>query len=413
MINVKLGGKTILLNNYGKINPESIDDYINNNGYNALKKALNLKPEEIVEEVKKANLRGRGGAGFPTGVKWGFTARLEGEKYIVCNADEGEPGTVKDRIIMENDPHKLIEGMIISAYAIGAQKGYIYVRGEYEKSIKLLNKAIKDAKDRGFLGKNILGSKFDFELEVKKGAGAYVCGEETSLINSIEGKRGYPRIKPPFPGISGLWEKPTVVNNVETLSNISAIIENGAEWFKGFGTEESSGTRIFILSGDINNPCVIEEEMGITLKDLIDKYGKGVKGNFKAAQVGGAAGYFFGKDMLDVPLSYEGVAQKNKALGSGAVLVINDKRDIKPLLNNILEFFEHESCGQCFPCRLGTKMLTNLMKKVNDNRNADGHYQKMLELSVAMKEASLCALGQSPFMPISSAYEYFKDEIIG
>jgi len=404
--------EAIVLKNLGVIDPESIDAYIGVNGYAALKKVLSgMKSNDVVDEIKKSGLRGRGGAGFPTGLKWDFTAILEGEKYIVCNADEGEPGTYKDRYIMEGDPHKLIEGMIIAGYAIGAVKGYIYIRGEYNLSIKRVKKAIEDAKKKGFLGENILNSGFSFTLEVKRGAGAYVCGEETSLINSIESKRGYPRIKPPFPGVEGLWQKPTVVNNVETLANVAPIILNGANWFKGFGTTDSPGTKIFMVFGDVNKPGIVEAEMGTSMKKIIEESAGGVKGEFKAALIGGAAGSFVTSDMMDIPLDYKSLIGKGAVLGSGAILVINKEKDMKGILKNIIEFFEHESCGQCFPCRLGCKMLDELMGKCINGEDQKENFEKMRQLSLAMKESSLCALGQSPYMPIESAYKYFKSEL--
>ncbi|MDD5092269.1 MAG: NADH-quinone oxidoreductase subunit NuoF [Candidatus Wallbacteria bacterium] len=406
--------KRIVLVNAGVINPESIASCTAAGGYQALRKALReLKPADVTEEVKKSGLRGRGGAGFPTGLKWSFTAPLDGEKYIVCNADEGEPGTFKDRLIMEGDPHKLVEGMTIAGYAIGAGSGFVYIRGEYGLSIRRMNQAVEDARREGFLGKNIMGSGFDFDICVRSGAGAYVCGEETSLINSLEGGRGYPRIKPPFPGVRGLWGRPTVVNNVETIANVPAIIENGAAWFRSFGTEKSSGTKIFCISGAVANPGSVEAGMGITLRELIYTHSGGMKdgAGFKAALIGGAAGCFVSGDMMDVRMDFEHLAECGAVLGSGAVMVISDRQNIGLVLKKVLEFFRHESCGQCMPCRIGCRMLNVLMDKCLQGKQAKENFGRMMELAEAMKDSSFCALGQSPVMPVKSAHRYFADEI--
>ena len=404
----------VVLANSGLIDPESIDEYIAVNGYEALGKALTAhKPEEIIDMVKTSGLRGRGGAGFPTGLKWSFTAPLKNTpKYIVCNADEGEPGTFKDRLIMEGDPHKLIEGMAIAAYAIGAEKGFIYIRGEYALSISRTQKAIEDARAYGLLGKNIFGTSFSFDLEIKKGAGAYVCGEETALINSLEGGRGNPRVKPPFPGVKGLWQQPTVVNNVETLSNIPSIILNGPDWFKSIGTEKSAGTKVYTILGHVNNPGLIEVEMGTTLRDIIYKYAGGVKGGkFKCALVGGAAGAFLNEEMLDVRMDYDHLGEYKAVLGSGAILVMNEESCIVDMLRNILFFFKHESCGKCSPCRIGTAQLYSLADKIYSGKGSDEDLEQMLTLSEAMSTTALCALGQSPYLVIHTAVRFFQDEI--
>ncbi len=407
--------RRIVLANSGLIDPENIDEYIAVNGYEALGKALTEhKPSEIVDMVKASGLRGRGGAGFPTGLKWSFTAPLEDKpKYIVCNADEGEPGTFKDRLIMEGDPHKLIEGMAIAAYAIGAEMGYIYIRGEYGLSISRTQKAIEDAREYGLLGKDIFGSGFNFDIEIKKGAGAYVCGEETALINSLEGGRGNPRVKPPFPGVKGLWQKPTVVNNVETLSNITSIILNGPEWYKSIGTEKSSGTKVYTILGHVNNPGLVEVEMGTPLRDIIYKYAGGVKGGrFKCALVGGAAGAFLDEEMLDVKMDYDNLGEYKAVLGSGAILVMNDSSCIVDMLRNILFFFKHESCGKCSPCRIGTTQLYAMADRIYHGEGSQEDWEKMLSVSEAMSTTALCALGQSPYLVIHTAAKYFEDEVL-
>ena len=406
----------IVLENVGNIDPMKTEDYISHGGYRALRKALTeLKPEEVIDEVKNSNLRGRGGAGFPTGLKWSFTAPIEEEKYVLCNADEGEPGTFKDRLLMEGDPHKLIEGMIITGYAIGAKKGFIYIRGEYKNSIDTVKHAVEEAREKGYLGENIQGSGFNFDIDVMMGAGAYVCGEETALIESLEGKRGNPRIKPPFPGTSGIWNKPTVVNNVETLGNIPAIIANGANWFKSIGPEKSPGTKVFSILGQVNNPGAVEAPMGITLRELIYDYGKGIKDNkkFKAALVGGAAGVFLPESMLDIKMDYDTLKENDAVLGSGAVLVMNENADIFDMLINVMEFFKHESCGQCSPCRIGNPMILKILGQIKSGKGSKEHnWNVILKTAEAMKETSLCALGQSAIMPLSSAYKHFNNELM-
>ena len=404
----------VVLSNSGIIDPENIEEYIAVEGYEAFATAVTeKKPEEIVEIVKESGLRGRGGAGFPTGLKWSFTAPLENKpKYIVCNADEGEPGTFKDRLIMEGDPHKLLECMVIAAYAIGAEKGYIYIRGEYKLSIERTQKAIEDARKYGLLGEDIFGSGFDFDIEIRIGAGAYVCGEETALINSLEGGRGNPRVKPPFPGQKGLWQQPTVVNNVETLSNVPSIILNGADWFKEMGTEKSTGTKVYTILGHVNNPGLIEVEMGTPLKEIIYKYAGGVSGEFKCALVGGAAGAFLGKDMLDVKMDYDHLGKYMAVLGSGAILVMNQEACVVDMLKNVMEFFRHESCGKCTPCRVGNVHLCNMLDEISGGKGKSEYIDKMLSLSKSMQQSSLCALGQSPYLVIESAIKNFEDEIL-
>ncbi len=408
--------KRVVLENVGVIDPENIDDYIAAGGYEALEEVLtSMKPEDVIEEIKKSGLRGRGGAGFPTGIKWESARKAPGdEKFVICNADEGEPGTFKDRLILEGDPHKLIEGMIIAGYAIGAEKGYIYVRGEYELSIRRLQKAIQDAYNYNILGKNILGTNVNFDLEIKKGAGAYVCGEETALIESLEGKRGQPRNKPPYPVTHGLWMKPTVVNNVETLANVPPIIKNGADWYRTMGTEKCPGTKVFTILGHVVYPGLVEVEMGTPLRDIIFNYGGGIKDGkkFKAALVGGAAGVFLPESLLSVKMDFDNLREYKAVLGSGAILVMNEDTCMVDMLFSIIRFFKHESCGQCAPCRIGTYELYALINKVRAGEAEIGDLDKMVSLSEAMYKSSFCPLGQSLIMPVKSAIENFREEFV-
>ncbi|MBN1234359.1 MAG: NADH-quinone oxidoreductase subunit NuoF [Candidatus Coatesbacteria bacterium] len=405
----------IVLKNVGRIDPENIQEYIAADGYEGLGKALSIQPKEVIDLIKASNLKGRGGAGFPTGLKWSFTASAKGDqKYVICNADEGEPGTFKDRLIMEGDPHKVLEGMAICGYAVGATIGIIYIRGEYALSIKNIKKAIADAKKLGLLGKNIFGSGFDFDVRVNLGAGAYVCGEETALIESIEGHRGNPRKKPPFPANAGLWQKPTNVNNVETFANIGPILLNGADWFKNFGTKDSAGTKVYTLLGHINTPGLIEVPMGITLRQIISDFGGGMLGGkkFKLAQIGGTAGGILGPDLLDVPLCYENMAEYSLVLGSGAILVMDETTDTRAILTCFLKFFKHESCGQCVPCRLGSKKMLDLSRGLENGTGKKEDLDLIIEIADSMFKASLCPLGQSPILPIKGMVKYFKDELL-
>ena len=399
----------ILLANIGKYtDPASIAEYEKVGGYTALKKALTMNPHEVVEEVKKSGLRGRGGAGFPTGLKWSFTAPLEGEKYILCNADEGEPGTFKDRIIMEGDPHKLIEGIIIAGFAVGAQKAYIYIRGEYYTSIDKINRALKETRGKGYLGENIAGSGFSFDIQVRTGAGSYVCGEETAMISSLEGKRGNPRIRPPYPGTEGLWKKPSIVNNVETLANVPFIIEKGADQYRQIGTEKSTGTKIFAVSGKVEKPGCYELPMTVTLRELLYEHADGIKDGkkFKAVLMGGAAaGAFLGEDKLDVQLNFEDLAANNAVLGSGAVLVLDEDVRILDVLTNIMEFFVHESCGFCTPCRVGNKRILEIITNLQKGKESRKDYEKILDIATLMNKTSFCPLGQSPILPLSTALQ--------
>lgn len=408
--------KRITLKNLGKINPESIDDYIGVGGYKALESAVNRHHVEIIDEMLNSSLRGRGGAGFSAGLKEKFTSesciRCE-QKYLICNADEGEPGTFKDRIIMENDPHLLLEGMLIAAYSIGASKAYIYIRGEYYRSIELVKKAINAASEKGFIGNNIFGSGFSVDVEVRLGAGSYLCGEELTLLESLEGKRGYPRIKPPFPAEKGLFGYPTLVNNVETLATVPTIVGKGAEWYCKLGTTESPGTKIFTISGDVVNPGFFEVEMGTTLRQLIYDLAGGMKDDkkLKAILLGGAAGTFVDKSVLDIPTGFDSLKEKGAVLGSGAIMVLGKDKSVPDVTRSILEFFKHESCGKCVPCRVGTDRLARMINEI-----IAGTYKGESGLDDMIKEAefiagtSLCPLGQSPILPLRSLKRYFDDQ---
>ncbi len=404
----------IVLKNAGKIDPENIEDYLKAGGYEGLRKALSMPPAEVIDELLEAGLRGRGGAGFSTGMKQRFTS--EGclrcpQRYVVVNADEGEPGTFKDRVIMEQDPHLYLEGTIIAAWAIQATKGYIYIRGEYTDSIKKTKKAIEDAYDRGYLGKHIMGTEFSFDVEIRLGAGSYLCGEELTMLESLEGKRGTPRIKPPFPAEKGLFDMPTLVNNVETLANAPLILSRGKAWYQSIGTERSHGTKIFTISGQVNKPGCYELPMGTTLEQLIELAGGMRDGRpFKAALLGGAAGTFVDGSMLKERMTYDNLKEKGATLGSGAVIVLAEEDSVEQILHNCLRFFRHESCGKCVPCRTGTTMLVKrseqLLKGDADSKTL---VRQMLQESELMAATSLCPLGQSPILPMKSAARYFLE----
>lgn len=405
----------VTLRNLGKINPLSIDDYIAAGGYEALAKTLSGSRSQVIDDVLSSRLRGRGGAGFSTGLKKKFTSESRnnsGQKYLICNADEGEPGTFKDRIIMENDPHLLLEGMIIAAYGIGAQMSYVYIRGEYHESIDKVQKAIEAARKKGFIGKNILGSDFSFEVEVRIGAGSYLCGEELTLLESLEGNRGYPRIKPPFPAEKGLFGMPTLVNNVETLATIPSIISNGPDWYSKLGTPESAGTKIFTISGDVVNPGFFEVEMGTTLRQLVFELAGGIKngGKLKAILIGGAAGTFVDETVLDTPTGFDSLKEKGAVLGSGAVMVFSMDKSIPIVTKSVLDFFKHESCGKCVPCRIGTDRLSRMMSEYVRGEYKGGNLlDDMLAEADYMAKTSLCPLGQSPVMPLRSLKRYFSN----
>ena len=395
----------IVLRNMGKIDPLKIEDYIAAGGYKSLEKARSMEQEALIEEVKKSGLRGRGGAGFNCGMKWSFSYKVQSEqKYVVCNADEGEPGTYKDRIIMENDPHSVLEGMAICGYAIGADKGYIYCRGEYPYVVEMLNQAIAQAKEKGVLA--------GFDIEVRMGAGAYVCGEESALIESIEGNRGEPRFKPPFPPVIGLWQKPTIVNNVETFANIPVILEKGADWYKAIGAERYPGTKVLTLTGDVNNRTVYEVPTDTTIRQVIYDLGGGIKDDkkFKAVQIGGTSGGFIPESMLDTPIDFDSMTAIGAVLGSGAVFVMDESRDIVNVVARIAGFFEHESCGKCSPCREGTKRMHELMEKM-DAGQGDGTDLSLLErLGTVMTKACLCGLGQAAPAPVLTTLKNFPGE---
>lgn len=404
----------IALKNTGVIDPNNIKDYIENDGYKALKKVLKeMTPKEVIKVVKDSKLRGRGGAGFPTGLKWEFTYKADGnEKFVVCNADEGDPGAFMDRSILEGDPHSVIEAMTIAGYAIGASKGYVYVRAEYPLAVKNLTKAINDARDNNYLGKNIFGSDFDFDIEKRVGAGAFVCGEETALIASIEGKRGYPRPKPPFPANSGLWGEPTLINNVETYANIPQIIINGSEWFTQFGTEESKGTKVFAVAGDVKNTGLVEVPFGTTLREIIFDIAGGIPDNkdFKAAQIGGPSGGTIPAEYLDMKIDYESLKEIGAIVGSGGLVIMDEDNCMVDVARFFLDFTQDESCGKCVPCRVGTKRMLDILERITTGEGEDGDIEKLIDLGNTIKETSLCGLGQTAPNPVLSTIEFFREE---
>ncbi|MFH1857152.1 MAG: NADH-quinone oxidoreductase subunit NuoF [Candidatus Omnitrophota bacterium] len=404
----------IALRNCGIIDPESIDDYLALRGYEALAKVLtDMKPVEVVEEVKKSGLRGRGGAGFPTGIKWEITRKAGGkEKYVICNADEGDPGAFMDRSAIEGDPHTVLEGIIIGGYAIGAEKGIIYIRAEYPLAIKRLEKAIADARKHGLLGKNILSSGFSFDVEIRLGAGAFVCGEETALIHSIEGSRGMPRPRPPYPSIVGLFDKPTLINNVETWANIPVIILDGASWFSSVGTEKSKGTKVFALAGKVKNTGLVEVPMGTTLRQIIFDIGGGIPGDkkFKAVQTGGPSGGCLPEQYLDTQIDYESLAKAGSIMGSGGMIVIDEETCMVKIAKFFLEFTQNESCGKCTPCREGTKRMLEILTRITEGKGEEGDIEKLQRLGNMIKKASLCGLGQSAPNPVLSTIKNFREE---
>ncbi len=404
----------ILLKQCGQIDPEDINAYINIEGYKGAKKALSQKPSRVIEEIKASGLRGRGGAGFPTGVKWEFCSRSkEKTRYIICNADEGDPGAFMDRSIIEGNPHAVIEGMIIGGYAIGAEQGYIYIRAEYPLAIERLKIAIKEATKKGFIGKNIFKSKFNFNIRIKEGAGAFICGEETALIASIEGKRGMPRAKPPFPANKGLHGKPTVINNVETLANLASIITKGASWFSSIGSEKSKGTKVFALTGNIKNTGLIEVPMGISLKEIIYDIGGGMEKknrSLKAVQTGGPSGGCIPASHIDMPVDYESLAGIGSMMGSGGMVVLDNTTCMVDIAKFFLSFTENESCGKCVPCRIGTKRMLEILTRITEGKGKEGDIDLLLELGKDIKLSSLCGLGQSAPNPVLSSINFFRDE---
>ncbi|MCL2078279.1 MAG: 4Fe-4S binding protein [Oscillospiraceae bacterium] len=408
--------RRIALRLCGIIDPEQIDEYIGYDGYEALGRALTeMKPCDVIDILKKSGLRGRGGAGFPTGLKWEFAAKAAGEqKYVCCNADEGDPGAFMDRSILEGDPHSVIEAMTIAAYAIGADQGYIYVRAEYPLAVKRLEIAIGKAKEYGLLGENIFDSGFNFNLEIRLGAGAFVCGEETALMTSIEGNRGEPRPRPPFPAVKGLFKSPTVLNNVETYANIPQIIKNGPEWFASMGTETSKGTKVFALGGNVTNVGLVEVPMGTTLREIVDEIGGGVPGGkkFKAAQTGGPSGGCIPSKHFDVPIDYEQLAAIGSMMGSGGLIVMDEDSCMVDIAKYFLGFTVEESCGKCNPCRIGTKRLCEMLEKITSGKGEDDDIEKLESLCRHIMSSSLCALGQTAPNPVISTLTFFKDEYI-
>jgi len=404
----------VVLRNCGFIDPENINEYIARDGYSALEKVLfEIKPDDVIEELKKSGLRGRGGAGFPTWKKWEFCKNVPGDvKYIICNADEGDPGAYMDRSTLEGDPHSVLEAMTIGGRTIGANQGYIYIRAEYPLAIHRLEVAIKQAKEMGLLGDDILGSGFNFDIEIRLGAGAFVCGEETALLASLEGKRGMPVPRPPFPAVKGLWGKPTVINNVETWANIPVIITKGGSWFGSMGTENSKGTKVFALTGKIKNSGLIEVPMGITLREIIYDIGGGIPNGkkFKAVQTGGPSGGVITADYLDTPIDYENLSKLGSIMGSGGMIVMDEDNCIVDFAKFYLEFTIDESCGKCSPCRIGGRQLFDYLEKITNGEGSEEDIRKMHVIGQAMQKASLCALGQTAPNPVVSTLKYFEDE---
>ncbi len=407
--------KRIVLRRAGIINPEDIEDYILNDGYAALGKAVTEQtPAEVLETLKKSGLRGRGGAGFPTGAKWGFVAKEQSaKKYVICNADESEPGTFKDRLILEGDPHSIIEAMLLAGYATGADEGYVYIRGEYALAKERLELAITQAKEAGFLGKNIFGSEFSFKLHIHSGAGAYICGEETALLESIEGKRGQPRSRPPYPTTSGLWGKPTLINNVETLANVPAIVLNGADWFRAIGTPNSPGTKVYTILGNVNITGLIEVPMGITLREVIAIYAKGMKAgsSLKLAQTGGSSGSIIPASLQDTPMDYDSFTKAGVALGSGALLICDEDTCVVDLARVLLNFFRVESCGKCSPCRIGTQRAYEILSHIAEGNAVLSDLKVLEELAANLYEMSNCGLGQTAGTPLVDILKYFRAEV--
>lgn len=404
----------VALRNCGIIDPDSIDDYLQVRGYEALAAVLgDMTPEDVIAEVKKSGLRGRGGAGFPTGLKWELTAREQNdEKFVICNADEGDPGAFMDRSAIEGDPHSIIEGMLIAGYAVGATQGIVYIRAEYPLAVQRLERAITTARAEGFLGDNILGTSFCFDINIRLGAGAFVCGEETALMHSIEGHRGMPRPRPPFPSVHGLFGKPTVINNVETWANIPVIILDGAEWFSTIGTEKSKGTKVFALAGMINNTGLVEVPMGTTLRQMIYEIGGGIPNGrqFKAIQTGGPSGGCLSEQYLDTTIDYDSLAKAGSIMGSGGMIVIDETSCMVNIAKFFLEFTQNESCGKCTPCREGTKRMLEILTRITDGKGEPGDIEKLERLGNTIKKASLCGLGQSAPNPVLSTIKNFRSE---
>ena len=406
----------IVLKDFDKVDPTSLEQYILNGGYSALGKVLTeMSREDVIQEVKKSGLRGRGGAGFPTGIKWETVAKQKSEtKFVVCNGDEGDPGAFMDRSVMESMPYRLIEGMTIAAYAVGASQGFIYVRAEYPLAIERLNKALKEVRRVGLLGSSIMGTNFSFDIRIRVGAGAFVCGEETALIASIEGKRGMPRQRPPFPAERGLWGYPTLINNVETFANIYAIIEKGGDWFASIGTEKSKGTKVFALAGKINNTGLAEVPMGITIREMIYEIGGGIQGGkkFKAVQTGGPSGGCIPEKFIDLPIDYDSLRQVGAIMGSGGFIVMDESTCMVDVAKFFMEFCADESCGKCVPCRVGTTTMKNILQKITEGRATMVDYQNLKDLAYMVRDMSLCGLGQTAPNPVLSSITYFEDEYL-
>ncbi len=406
----------VALKNCGIINPMDITEYIGRDGYKALGKVLTeMTPEQVIDEITKSGLRGRGGAGFPTGLKWSFAAKNRGgQSYVICNADEGDPGAFMDRSVLEGDPHAVIEGLAIAGYAIGASQGYVYVRAEYPLAVERLEAAIKQAYEYGLLGKKIFGTKFNFDLEVRLGAGAFVCGEETALMASIEGERGMPRNKPPFPANQGLWQRPTIINNVETLANVAQIIDKGADWFRSMGTEKSKGTKVFALGGKINNTGLVEIPMGTTLREIIFDIGGGIpKGKkFKAVQTGGPSGGCLTEKDLDTPIDYDNLIAAGSMMGSGGMIVMDEDNCMVDVARFFLDFTVDESCGKCTPCREGTKRMLEILNKICDGKGTMDDLTELRNLAETIKDSALCGLGQTAPNPVLSTLNNFYDEYV-
>lgn len=408
---LRVDGPTRRLTAHLEESPLSLEAYRRNGGYEALTRALHkMTPKDVREAVKAAGLWGRGGAAFPTGLKWEFAAQAPGEpKYVVCNADESEPGTFKDRLLMEGHPHLLLEGLILAGYAVGAHKGYIYVRGEYARAYRILEQATEEARRAGFLGDRILGTDFTFDVELRRGAGAYICGEETALFESIEGKRGYPRLKPPYPTTHGLFGKPTAINNVETLANVPFIVQEGPSAYRALGTEDSPGTKLFSISGDVARPGVYEAPFGITLRDLLETWAGGVMGELGAVLVGGAAGAFVSPEDIDWPLTLEEGRKRGVPIGTGTIMVFNRTRDLRTVLLNLAEFFAEESCGKCFPCQLGTQRQWEILQRLLRGEGQPADRVLLQDIGHTMTEASICGLGQTASMALLSALRLWPD----
>lgn len=408
------GQKRIVLRNCGIIDPESIDGYIAAGGYKALEKALTkMAPDKVIEEVIESGLRGRGGAGFSTGLKWRFAREAKGSpKYIICNADEGDPGAFMDRSVLESDPHSVLEGMLIAGYAIGASEGYIYARAEYPMAVRRLKLAISQAKEKGFIGESILGSSFSFDIKIREGAGAFVCGEETALMMSIEGKRGMPKSRPPFPAQAGLWGKPTSINNVETFANVAWVVGNGAQAYNSLGTEKSKGTKVFALAGKVARGGLVEVPMGMTIRDIVFNVGGGTSSNleFKAVQMGGPSGGCVPASLADTPVDYDSLSSIGAIMGSGGMLVMDESTCMVDLAKFFLNFIQDESCGKCVPCRIGTKRMLEILERITRGDGGEGDIDLLEELAASIKRASLCGLGQTAPNPALTTIKYFRDE---